>query len=260
MRSVISFIVLSAVALIMCSCGRIVSLTLVQYNVGVFDKYDSSSVETVADIIKMMRADVVTLNEVDSCTVRTGKVDQIVSLAHAMGDWSHHYASAMPFGGGAYGVGVVSRPDLKVLCTDKVALPRGNGYEPRVMAVVEYKDFIVATVHLDLTPESRMAQIQVVNDYFDRMYKDAGKPIFLAGDFNATPDSQLMAMIQESWTLLSADDCTYPSHAPDRCIDYIFVRPVRHSIKIKPGSSALPAVDLSAASDHLPVKVTAMWR
>lgn len=260
MKPRISFIVLSAVALIMCSCGRIVSLNIVQYNVGVFDKYDSSSVETIADIMKMKNADVVTLNELDSCTVRTGKVDQIACFAQAMGDWNYHYASAMPFGGGAYGVGVVSRPDLKVLYTDKVALPRGNGYEPRVMAVVEYEDFIVATAHLDLTPESRLGQLEVINDYFDRRYKDSVKPIFLAGDFNALPDSELIALVKKSWTLLSTDNFTYPSNEPDKCIDYIFVRPGRHSIKIKPGSSALPAVDLSAASDHLPVKVTAMWR
>lgn len=150
--------VLSAVALMGCSCGRTVSLTLVQHNVGVFDKYEGSSIESVADIVKNMGADIVTLNEVDSCALRTGKVDQI---AEAMGNWSYHYASAMPFNGGAYGIGIAANPELKVIRTDKVPLPKGNGCEPRVMAVVEYEDYIVATVHLDLTPDSRMAQIEV---------------------------------------------------------------------------------------------------
>jgi endonuclease/exonuclease/phosphatase family metal-dependent hydrolase len=85
------------------------------------------------------------------------------------------------------------------------------------MAVVEYKDFIMASVHLDLTPESRMGQAEVINDYFDTYYADCMKPIFLAGDFNATPDRELIALMKESCPL-----------SPEQ----------------------------AAASDHLPVKIT----
>ena len=244
----------------MCSCGRIVSVTLVQYNVGIFDKYEGSSIAAVADIAKRFGADVISLNELDSCTVRTGKVDQIAEFASEMGEWNYSYAPAMPFNGGAYGVGIVSDPSLKIVRTDKLALPRENGYEPRALAVVEYKDFVMASVHLDLTPESRMGQTEVINDYFDSHYADCKKPIFLAGDFNATPDSELIALIKESWMLLSSEDFTYPSHAPDRCIDYIFVRAGKHSVKVLPDFNNLPSDELSLASDHLPVKVTVIWR
>ena len=255
MRSLISIIVLSAVALIMCSCGRIVSMTLVQYNVGVFDKYEGSSIASVADIARRFKADIISLNEVDSCTVRTGKVNQIAELAAAMGEWNYSYAPAMPFNGGAYGVGVVSGPSLKMVRTDKVALPRGNGYEPRAMAVVEYKDFVVASVHLDLTPESRMGQAEVINDYFESHYADCKKPIFLAGDFNAAPDSELIAMMLESWELISSMNMSYPSHDPDRCIDYIFVRSCGHDIKVTEVASTATPVEYTQASDHLPVAV-----
>lgn len=258
MKSKILLIVLSAVALIGCSCGRTVSLTLVQYNVGVFNKYECSSVEAVADIVRNMGADVVTLNEVDSCTVRTGKVDQIVSLAEAMGRWNHYYAPAMPFNGGAYGVGVVSNPGLKIVSTDKVALPRGNGYEPRVMAVVEYEGFIVATVHLDLTPESRMAQVEVINGYMDAL--KTKKPIFLTGDFNAEPDSELIETMKQSWTIISNQDRTYPSELPVKCIDYIFVRSQGHRVAVVDNSTPLLTPEQAAASDHLPVKVSVRIR
>lgn len=265
MKSRILFIVLSAVALSGCSCGSSAygqqeSYSFVQYNVGVFDKSDSTNVKYVADLVKLMNADVITLNEVDSCALRTGKVDQMAEFAEAMGGWNCYYASAMPFNGGAYGIGIASRPELEILKTDKVPLPKGDGYEPRVMAVVEFKDFVMAATHLDLTPDSRQEQVNVINEYFDSKYADVKKPIFLAGDFNATPDSELMIQMKESWSRLSSEEFTYPSHAPDRCIDYIYVRAGRHSVKAQPDSQLLPNVALSYASDHLPVKVTAVWR
>lgn len=237
-----------------CSCGRTVSLTLVQYNVGVFDKYEGSSIESVADIVKGMGADIVTLNEVDSCAHRTGQVDQIAEFADAMGRWNYHYASAMPFNGGAYGIGIAANPDLQVIRTDKVALPKGNGYEPRAMAVVEYEDFIVATVHLDLTPESRKAQIEVVNNYMNAIH--TRKPIFLTGDFNAEPDSELISVMKESWKLISPLNKTYPSDVPAKCIDYIFVRPQSHKLIILSQPYISTSSILSTASDHLPVMVT----
>lgn len=254
MKTKILFIVLSAVALMGCSCGRTVSLTLVQYNVGVFDKYEGSSIEAVANLVKDMGADIVTLNEVDSCALRTGAVDQIAEFAQVMGNWSYHYASAMPFNGGAYGIGIAANPELQVVRTDKVALPKGNGYEPRVMAIVEYKDYIVATVHLDLTPESRMAQIEVVNRYMNTIH--SRKPIFLTGDFNAEPDSELISVMMESWRLISPLNKTYPSDAPAKCIDYIFVRPKGTEVTVVEQSGFNTSKEFAEASDHLPVLVT----
>ena len=55
-----------------------------QYNVGVFDKYDESSVGAVADAVRELGADAVSLNELDSCALRTGAVDQIAEFASAM--------------------------------------------------------------------------------------------------------------------------------------------------------------------------------
>lgn len=254
----IALLFLLALALSGCSSSDKLSLTLVQYNVGVFDKYDSSGIEVIARAVKEMDADAVTLNELDSCAVRTGGEFQLESFARCMGGWNHHYASAMPFQGGAYGVGIASDPSLKIVRTDKVALPRVNGYEPRTMAVVEYEDFILASTHLDLTPESRLAQVEVINHYMDSVYRDAAKPIFLGGDFNCEPDSGPILLMNESWTVLSVTDCTYPSDNPRVCIDYVFVRPQGRKVTVRRTEvpSSLESVGLDVASDHLPVVVT----
>lgn len=234
------------------------SYTFVQYNVGVFDKYDSSSVDAVARAVREMGADAVTLNEVDSCTTRTGQVDQLAAFAEEMCGWNSHYAAAMPYKGGAYGVGVAAVPELEVICTDKVALPKLNGREPRAVAVVEYKDFILCSTHLDLTLESQLGQVEAINHYMDSLYADCCKPVFLGGDFNCFPDSEPVALLKKSWTLLTPVTFSFPSHAPDRCIDYIFVRPNGRKVTVVAAEIpvALQTVDLATASDHLPVALT----
>ena len=235
--------------------GQAVSVTLVQYNVGVFDKYEGSGFEAAANVVKELQADVVSLNEVDSCAMRTGSVDQITEFADVLGGWNKFYASAMPFNGGAYGVGVVSNPKLKIVRTDKVELPRLNGRDPRAVAVVEFEDFVFASTHLDLTLESQLGQIEALNQYVDSLYAACGKPVFIGGDFNAFPDSKPIELMKETWTLLTPVTNSFPSHAPDRCIDYIFVRPNGRKVKVE--STDIPVsiqtADLATASDHLPV-------
>lgn len=247
-----------AMSLFACETEQKSTLTFVQYNVGVFDKYEASGFEAVANAVRELGADAVTLNEVDSCTTRTGQVDQMAAFAQAMGGWNHHYAAAMPYKGGAYGVGVASRPELAVVRTDKIALPKLDGREPRAVAVVEYEDFVVCSTHLDLTLESQLGQVATINHYMDSVYADFGKPIFLGGDFNAFPDSEPIAILKESWDLLTPETVSFPSHAPDRCIDFIFVRPNGKKITVESTSipQTLTSADLATASDHLPVALT----
>lgn len=252
--------ILSAVCIALCiaACQQPKKYTIVQYNVGVFSKYDSSSVEHIARAVKEMAADAVTLNEIDSCTTRTGEVDQMAAFAQEMGGWSQHYAAAMPYKGGAYGVGIASKPELEVLRTDRVALPKLNGHEPRAVAVVEYKDFVLCSTHLDLTPESQLGQIEVLNHYMDSVYADCSKAVFLGGDFNALPDSEPIALMKKTWELLTPLTYSFPSHAPNRCIDYIFVRPNGRKISVEAAEIpvSLQTADLPTASDHLPVVLT----
>ena len=232
--------------------------TIVQYNVGAFSKYDSSSVEHIARAVKEMAADVVTFNEVDSCTTRTGEVDQMAAFAQEMGGWHQYYAAAMPYKGGAYGVGVAGKPEFEVLRTDRIALPKLDGREPRAVAVVEYKDFVLCSTHLDLTLEAQLGQIKVLNHYVDSVYADCGKPVFLGGDFNAFPGSEPIVLMQKSWELLTPVTNSFPSHAPDRCIDYVFVRPNGKKVSVETAEIpvALQTADVATATDHLPVVLT----
>ena len=251
------FVVIATLGLGACSKSVPVSVTLVHYNVGVFDKYDQSSIEAVAEVIKALDADVVSLNEVDSCTVRTGKLDQLKTFAGVMGGWNYNYASAMPYDEGAYGVGVSSSPSMEVVSMNKVALPRLDGWEPRAMAVVEYKDFVFASTHLDLTPESQKGQLKVINDYFDNLCAELQKPVVLCGDFNCEPGNEIIESFKESWTLLSPIKYSFPSTDPIKCIDYIFVRANGGSVVVNSAEIPVNVAGkwLGTVSDHLPVVV-----
>ena len=91
-------------------------------------------------------------------------------------------------------------------------------------------------------------------------YADCGKPVFIGGDFNCFPDSEPIALMQETWTLLTPVTNSFPSHAPDRCIDFIFARPYGKKINVEYTEipETLQTANLATASDHLPVvlKVT----
>ena len=84
-----------AMGLFACKPAEKVSLTIVQYNVGAFSKYEDSGIDAIVTAVKEMGADAVTFNEVDSCTTRTGVVDQLAVYAQGMGEWKQHYAAAM---------------------------------------------------------------------------------------------------------------------------------------------------------------------
>ena len=100
---------------------------LVTYNVGVFTKYVSDgSYQMIADMMTEGKADLVGISELDSCTVRTGRVFQLKKFAELMGkEWSYEYSRAMAYQGGAYGDGIASRE--KPVRTFAAPLPKGDG-------------------------------------------------------------------------------------------------------------------------------------
>ena len=65
-------------------------------------------------------------------------------------------------------------------------------------------------------------------------------------------------MMKKTWELLTPVTYSFPSHAPDRCIDYIFVRPNGKKVSVEAAEIpvALQTADVATATDHLPVVLT----
>ena len=223
---------------------------LVTYNVGVFNKYVKDDYQ-----LKEIEADAICMNELDNNTNRTGHVYQLKHFASLMGNWDFEYGAAMPYDGGEYGEGVTTRE--KAIRKFSVALPKDVGAEPRVLVVMEMEDYVICTSHLDhVSAEAQLKQIELITQTMKEQYGDSGKPVFLGGDMNATPNSESGQLLQKDWEILTITGFgTFPSDNPSKCIDYIMQLKGTPECEVV-GSQILrwfKSGDVTKASDHLPV-------
>lgn len=205
--------------------------------------------EGIASVVES--ASFAAIQELDSCNRRSQEF-QLEALSKDLDGRPFHFARAFPFAGGAYGNGVLSKEPLETAFT--VALPVAGGAEPRSMAVVETSECVFASVHLDhVSGEARMEQVRFINEWFREHYSGSLKPVFLCGDFNSRPESEVIGLMEERWERLSGTDFTYSSDDPHGCIDYIFA--LRDAAPVRVVSASV-ATSAGLLSDHFPVKVT----
>ena len=221
------------------------SLRMMTYNVhrGIgLDK--ECDLKRIADVISQAQPDVVAIQEVDKITVRHF-YNQLGRLGTRTGMHAT-YGRAISLGLGSYGIGVLSRE--APLRVERVSLPGSE--EKRAMLLVEFEDYIYCCTHLSLTQADRLRSLDIIRDYAAK----SEKPFFLAGDFNARPDSEFMSALSEDFIVLNdIDDYTFPAGNPDRTIDYIVSWKPTHGRAEVVNSEVL---EEGMASDHRPVVVT----
>lgn len=233
-------------------------ITLVTYNVGVFSKSGSNTTGMIAQMLKEMGADVVSLNELDSCTTRNPSF-QIRDLATEMGGWNWNFAPAIDYQGGKYGVGIIAAPGMEIMSRKRLTLDKGDGAEQRALAVCEFRDFVFCSTHLDhRSADAQYKQAQQINSWIETTYGATDKPVFLCGDFNALPGSATLVYMRDSWTVISPNGFTFSAKNPSKCIDYIMVYK-NAAPRVEVLSAVIPTSfrtgSVSIASDHLPVLV-----
>ena len=230
-------------------------IRLVQYNVGAFSKETDNSIPMIAAMMKEVGADVVSVNELDSCNTRHSN-DQLADFAKEMGGWNYRFSRAMPYRGGAYGIGVAV-PD-EILDSFTINLLQGDGSEPRACCVVETKEYVFASTHLDYRSEPAMLeQAALINSVMKEKYGSAGKPVFLSGDLNSTPESAVLAELSKEWDVLSCTNPTISAKNPRKCIDFILAlkNGAKYNVKGSEVMTEFKDGDVVVASDHLPVFV-----
>ena len=217
------------------------SFRLLSYNVrngkGMDGKTDLTR---IAAVLKKANADVVAIQELDSMTKRSNNTDVLSILAKETGLFNT-YGAAIDYGGGKYGVGILSRE--KPIASYTVPLPGRE--EKRVLLVTEFNDYVIFCTHLSLTDADRLASIAIIDSQATRYIK----PIYLLGDLNAEPFSPTIAALKENWKQLSNDDSTFPSPSPKKCIDFVFSRNSRKKV------TNAAVIDEPVASDHRPLLV-----
>lgn len=219
------------------------TLRIMSYNIrngmGIDDHTDYD--RTAAAIIRV-DPDVVAVQEVDSVTGRSGQTDVLRVLAGKTRMYPV-FAPAIAYDGGKYGIGVLSKE--KPVSFRYLPLPGRE--EARALLVVEFPEYVFCCTHLSLTPEDGIASVPVIR----RVAEETAKPLFIAGDWNATNGSRLLAEMQKDFQLLNDPKRpTFPADRPDSCLDYIagYVGKGKPFVRL---SSAVVAEPL--ASDHRPL-------
>ena len=215
------------------------------------------STAMIADMMNELGADALAVNELDWYNDRHN-TDQLKNLASALGEWDYMYGKAIEYRNGYYGEGAAVKSSLGVKDKYEVPLPQGVGAEARVLVVIETEKFVFASTHLDhVSDEARTEQAGLISSALKEKYGESGKPVFLCGDLNSTPDSGPISVLRQDWTILSPLSATFPSTVPVSCIDYIMI--LNNGAEYEAGYSAVcrrfNSGDVEKASDHLPVYV-----
>ena len=232
------------------------TLRLMTYNVGVFGKYVEDSAPMIASMIKEMGANTCALNELDSCNTRHN-VYQAKYLAECLGEgWDYAFGKAISYRGGSYGEGLVTRDT--VINRYNITLPQGEGAEQRVCAVIETPKYVYASVHLDhVSSVAALEQARIVTTTLQKAYYKSHKHVFLCGDMNVTPESEVMKYYFKHWTNLSGTGVSFPSRDSKICIDYILLMKNKAKVNVLDAKVCrkFETGDPQMASDHLPVYV-----
>lgn len=213
---------------------------------------DVIDLDAIAQVIRESKADLVAVQELDSVAKRSLNVFQLKSLAQKL-DMNYHYFSAIPFQGGAYGVGILSR--FPISSPQRIALPEyeDKDVEDRVLGVVNVKlpnqkSIYFACTHWDVVhEENRLLQAESTIQLAEQL--DA--PIIIGGDFNARTDSKPMKMLRQVFTDASKEFApTIPTINPNRKIDHILYAPEK-AFQLKT-EEVIEDELAQKASDHLP--------
>lgn len=211
----------------------------------------------VADVITSAQADLVALQEVDQGTERAGGVHQLAELER-LTDMHATFGKAMDYEGGGYGVAVLSRWPFS--STERHPLPVAPDREPRMALTVQLRAgergplLQFTSTHLDQgrDPENRLAQARYLNDV---LVRDEAQPTVLAGDMNARPDTEVMAILETRWTNWASDRSpTVPQGRPRSRGDYVLYRPMEGWRMVESR-----VIDETVASDHRPILVVLEW-
>jgi endonuclease/exonuclease/phosphatase family metal-dependent hydrolase len=216
-------------------------LVLMSYNVRNGKGMDNKrNLNRTAAVIRAAQPDVVALQEIDSVTRRSEGNDVAAVLGRKCSMY-HTFSKAIDYDGGGYGVALLSRE--KPVAVQRFALPGRE--EARTLLYVEFEQYAVVSTHLSLTAEDRMASLAVI----DSVVTMCAKPIYIAGDWNATPGSAFGRALGEKMQYLTdTKACTFPADSPDRVIDYI-VAPHAQAVEVL----RREVVNEPMASDHRPI-------
>jgi endonuclease/exonuclease/phosphatase family metal-dependent hydrolase len=202
--------------------------------------------EGITRFIKSSDPDLVGLIEVDTGSIRSGRVNQAEVIARSLGHYSLYQCK--------YGTNSLNTlvPIINKQANAFLAAPRVEGERfhyfdtgiKRLIIELELDDLCVFLVHLSLKFRHRQSQLR---NLFE-LVRASPKPVLVAGDFNTFWGEHEMALFMEAAGLRSANRDgvpSYPARKPRMELDFIL-----HSRDITIDSFAVADVTFS---DHRPL-------
>ena len=221
------------------------TLKLMSYNIKNANGMDNvCNFQRIANVINNTSPDVVAIQEVDSMTNRSGQKYVLGEIADRT-QMHGYFAPAIDYDGGKYGIGLLTKQVPLRLQT----LPLPGREEARTLILAEFADYIYCCTHMSLTEEDRMKSLELVKAFTS----SSTKPLFLAGDMNAEPESGFIKELQKDFQILSnPKQHTFPAPDPKETIDYIAT--LKQNAK---GFAVISAkvINEPMASDHRPILV-----
>ena len=221
------------------------TLKLMSYNIKNANGMDNvCNFQRIANVINNTSPDVVAIQEVDSMTNRSGQKYVLGEIAERTQMYGY-FAPAIDYDGGKYGIGLLTKQVPLRLQT----LPLPGREEARTLILAEFADYIYCCTHMSLTEEDRMKSLELVKAFTS----SSTKPLFLAGDMNAEPESGFIKKLQKDFQILSnPKQHTFPAPDPKETIDYIAT--LKQNAK---GFAVISAkvINEPMASDHRPILV-----
>lgn len=228
-------------------------ITMMTYNIQGHAIINSRQVDKIASVIKSVTPDVVAIQEVDQRFVK----DCAVQLGTKTGMKSRFLVTHSTY----FGIVLLSKEEP--LGVKNHLIPKGAGGgtakpdpdDNRGIIIAEFPDYYFLSTHYSLNAEDR----DVATDYIINFAKTVNKPVFLGGDLNIKETYRAMVTFKNNGFSILNDTkvYTYPSTAPADCIDFILGYN-KSSISYKVTESGIAdqsGIDLTVASDHLPVYV-----
>ncbi len=221
------------------------TLKLMSYNIKNANGMDNvCNFQRIANVINNASPDVVAIQEVDSMTNRSRQKYVLGEIADRT-QMHGYFAPAIDYDGGKYGIGLLT----KQVPLRLQSLPLPGREEARTLILAEFADYIYCCTHMSLTEEDRMKSLELVKAFTS----SSTKPLFLAGDMNAEPESGFIKELQKDFQILSnPKQHTFPAPDPKETIDYIAT--LKQNAK---GFAVISAkvINEPMASDHRPILV-----
>ena len=214
---------------------------------------DSIDLKAIANVINQSRADLVALQEVDVYTTRSGKSLHQAEELGRLTNMNAYFAKAIDFGGGEYGVAILSKHQIEGMENHPLPTASGTGGEPRTLAraiisLPTGKKIIFASTHLDAqrNDTNRILQARTTVNILQK----EKLPVILAGDFNADPASRVISIFDSHFTRSCIHDCGFTISVinPTKTIDFITYAPKQKFTVVEHR-----VINETYASDHLPV-------